>query len=235
MSIDKPKIVLVRTSLPVNIGTTARAMANMGVDEMCLVSPKCSHLETEAIRASAGADEILRSAKIFDEIPSAISDCTYVLGATARQGERRGLSLSPKDAAKKIKGKTSILFGPEDTGLLNSDLIYCMDTVTIPTSETFNSLNLAQAVLIVLYEWRIANLEGIEKSGKVPVPVSELEPMLEDCFEILDKVGFLNPQNPEHIKLDIRRTFTRSEMDSREVTIWRGIWHKIYCALGNKK
>lgn len=229
-----PIIVLVRPSLPVNLGTVARAMANMGAEELRLVDPKCSPKENEAFRASAGAFQFLENARIFEDIPSAVKDCEIILGTSARKGDRRGNPLSPREFSF-LSTKIGVLFGPEDTGLTNADLAYCHEILTIPTSD-FHSLNLAQAVLLVLYEFQLKRFESPESKPEKEVATSEeVEYMLADCFEIMEKVDFLNPQNPEHIKLDFRRIFNRSKMDSRENKILRGFWSQIKWALGRKK
>ncbi len=158
--ITKPIIVLVRTQLPQNIGSTARAMKNCGLSELRLVEPREKWPNDDASSMAAGADDILKNIKVFENIPSALSDVIHIFSLTARNRDITKIELGPDYAAKKIyensikNEKSAILFGPEQSGLTNDEIAYSNFFVKVPMVENFSSLNLSQAVLLMAWEWR---------------------------------------------------------------------------------
>ncbi len=224
-------IVLVNSQIPENIGAAARAMNNMGINRLILVNPKNPDKDRMLKAGTIHSQEILDNIEIYDDLEQAIGSFSYVAGTTARLGTMRPAMSSPQALAESIVGISrnndiAIMFGPEDRGLSNEHLQYCHTITTIPTSD-FSSLNLAQAVLIICYEIFRA---GMKKSESTPPRLAnnfELEGMYEHLKDVLLKIGFLNPQNPDHWMLYVRRFFSRLPLRAREVRIVRGICRQI--------
>ena len=154
------RIVLVGTTHPGNIGAVARAMKNMGLADLALVNPRYFP-DKEATARASGAEDLLENATVVDTLAEAIADCVYVAGASARSRAINWPSLDARDCAARLldqgrKGPVAAVFGPEKSGLSNSDLDHCDTLLTIPTNPEFSSLNLAMAVQVVTYELRLA-------------------------------------------------------------------------------
>ena len=167
-----PAIVLVRPQLGENIGKAARAMLNFGLTEMRLVSPRDGWPNPQAGPAASGADVVLANARVFDSVADAVADCAHVYATTVR---KRGVTkpvVTPEAAAAAIAGataKSAILFGPERSGLETDDVALARTIVTVPINPEFGSLNLAQAVILVAYEW--SKHQTLESP-----PATELDP-----------------------------------------------------------
>ncbi len=183
-----------------------------------------------AVKAGA----LLESARIFEDLAAALADCHLALGTTRRFGKYREQFLHPDEAGAFLapwteKGRVALVFGREDKGLLTSELDLCQRFVTIPTSEEFPSMNLAQAVALCLYETAKAAARdsgpphGRKKfaSGKI------LESMYRHMRQTLLEIEFLDPQNPDHILRTFRRIFGRAGLNDREVRIFHGLWSRI--------
>ena len=159
-NISKPVIVLVRTQLPQNIGSTARAMKNCGLSDLRLVDPREQWPNDGASSMAAGADDILKNIQVFSTIPEALNDVVHVYSLTARNRDITKKEIGPEYAANQIyqnsinNEKSAILFGPEQSGLTNEEIAYSNAFVKIPMEEKFSSLNLSQAVLLMSWEWR---------------------------------------------------------------------------------
>jgi len=233
-------IVLYRPKYAGNIGSVARAAKNMGITRIVVVGAKEFDREEMEQRSTHLAADVLDQIQYVASIEEALSDFHYIVGTTARLGKARGPFVSPRAAAQTIadlsqKNKIALLFGPEDTGLANDHLRLCHSVVTIPTSREFTSLNLSQAVMILCYEIFIATSLSAAITEATPKLAlsSELEGMYGQIKDLLAKIGFLNPENPEYWMLDLRRFFARAGLLSREVKIIRGIcrkteWHVRY-------
>jgi len=156
----KPIVVLVRTQLPQNIGSTARAMKNCGLHDLRLVKPREEWPNEGARSMAAGADDILKKIKVFETISEALYDVSYVFALTARNRDITKIELSPEQAAINIikytknNENTAILFGPEQSGLTNDEISIANALVLVPLEKSFSSLNLSQAVLLMSWEWR---------------------------------------------------------------------------------
>lgn len=228
---DNIAIILVAPQIPENIGAAARAMNNMGISRLILVNPKNPDKDRMLRSGTVHSVNIIDNIIIYDSLEEAIGNFSYVAGTTARLGTMRPAMTSPQALAENLvdisqNNDIAIIFGPEDRGLSNEHLQYCHTITTIPTSD-FSSLNLAQAVLIVCYEIFRA---GMKKSKSTPPRLAnnfELEGMYEHLKEVLLKIGFLNPQNPDHWLLYVRRFFSRLPLRAREVRIVRGICRQI--------
>ncbi len=229
-NLSQIKVVLFRTSHPGNIGSVARAMKTMGLSQLVLVDPACDPSDPRARALASGAGDVLDAARIYADLPSAIADCVWVLGTSARH-RRLAWSLSaPREAMsvacqRAAHGKVAVLFGPEQSGLDNEALDLCHQHVFIPANPEYSSLNLAQAVQIICYELR--------QAADIPVEAFEHERALatrealvgffEHGFRVLYRVGFL--ARPQRIRLERRllRLFQRLVLGVEEVDILRGI------------
>ena len=164
MSLDNLCIVLVRPKYSGNIGAAARAMCNVGVHDLRLVNP-AAFCRQDADTMAVHARELLDTMRTYASLREAIADCHMVIGTTCRPGLYREDSHPPRRIAPQIvqtlgANQVGVVFGPEDTGLTNTDLRYCHQLVTIPTASTFSSLNIAQAVLLCCYEIFLAVQES---------------------------------------------------------------------------
>ena len=229
-----PIIILVRPQLSQNIGMVARAMMNCGLSQLRLVSPREDHLSKEAIAASSGAQIILKEASVYAHLDEAVSDLNYVLATTART---RGMNKSvyePQQAAKrsneylKLNQKVGLLFGPERTGLENSDLISADALLTIPLNPIHSSLNLAQAVLLVGWNWWKENLsqqKSVSKNSSKLANKNELNLFLNFLLQQLEnKKYFRWSDKRERMSQNLENIFTKSLLSSAEIkTLYRVI------------
>jgi TrmH family RNA methyltransferase len=224
------RIVLVGTTHPGNIGAVARAMKNMGLENLLLVNPRHFPHEDATARAS-GAEDVLDAARVIDSLADAIGDCHYVAGASARPRSIGWPTMTPRDCAGRLhkeseQGVVAAVFGPEKSGLTNEDLDLCHTLVTIPAIPDFSSLNLAMAVQVLCYELRVAALNA-EASGNVrEVPLAsaaELQHFYLHLEQVLTASGFLDTENPRYLMRRLRRLFLRAEPDRNEINILRGI------------
>ena len=224
------RIVLVGTTHPGNIGAVARAMKNMGLSDLYLVSPKVFPHEDATARAS-GASDILERARVVDSLDQALVDCVYVAGASARSRTINWPCMGPRDCAERMirenaSGDVACVFGPEKTGLHNDDLDLCHTLLTIPTDPGFSSLSLAMAVQVFAYEIRVASMldEGPVFDVEAPPATSdEMEHFYTHLETVLRDIQFLDPDNPRVLMRRLRRLYVRARPDKNEVNILRGI------------
>ena len=223
------RIVLVGTTHPGNIGATARAMKNMGLDDLVLVDPRYFP-DKEATARASGAEDLLETATVVDTLEEAIADCVFVAGASARSRAINWPCLDARDAADKLlqesaAGPVAAVFGPEKSGLSNAHLDHCDTLLTIPTSPHFSSLNLAMAVQVVAYDLQAArSVKPPEYEPDAPLATSgELEHFYTHLEQVLTDLDFLDPDNPRHLMRRLRRLFLRARPDQNEVNILRGI------------
>ena len=236
------RVVLVSPQGPLNVGAVARAMKNMGVDDLALVNPFHPPLHPHALLMAQRAKEILERAQVFSSLQEALSPCTLVVGTTRRRGKRRGRMLSPREIAPEIvqasrEGKVALVFGPERMGLSNEEIDLCQELVMIPAEEGYGSLNLAQAVMVLLYEVFLARegMAGERKQRPRSLPSwEELEGMYRHMERVLLQIGFLEGDNPSRMMTALRRIFGRARLDPREVRIIRGIFHQVEWAIGRR-
>ncbi|KFN39329.1 rRNA methyltransferase [Smithella sp. F21] len=235
-------IVLYKPKYAGNVGSVARAAKNMGIGKIVVVGTTDLDREAMEQRSTHLAADVLDQIQYVASIEEALGGFHYIVGTTARLGKARGPFVSPRAAAQKIadlsqKNKIALLFGPEDTGLANDQLRLCHSVVTIPTSREFTSLNLSQAVMILCYEIFMASRAEETMAEATPKLAlsSELEGMYGQMKDLLAKIGFLNPENPEYWMLDVRRFFSRTGLLSREVNIIRGVCRQLEWYASNKK
>lgn len=224
-------IVLVGTQSPGNIGMVCRAMKNMGLSDLRLVNP-CQVDHPEAAKFAVSAKDLLESAKIFTSLEEAIADCEHSVATTRRHGKYRNEISTPDQIVERFAGcapksRLALVFGREDSGLTTDEVALCRWQATIPTADEYGSLNLSQAVLIFCYEFQKTISPKEEGEGRQLAGTSSLEPFYTHMERTLLRIGYLNPQNPEHMMRTMRRIFARSELDEREVASLRGLLSQI--------
>ncbi len=258
------RIVMMNTSHPGNIGAVARAMKNMGLGELCLVSPK-SFPDIVAERRAAGAKDILANARVVDTFDEAIEGCVSVIGASARGRKIPWPVMNPRDCAAKVRefaslssgdtGQThqntvAIVLGREDRGLSNDELQRCNYHVHIPTNPEYGSLNVAMALQVLAYELRMDYLLyssmgdasqaactlSPEDSGwdEALATSDEVEGLIGHLENVMTKTDFFDPDNPRQLIPRLRRLFQRSRMDKIEVNIMRGFLNTVVKGISAK-
>jgi tRNA/rRNA methyltransferase len=223
-----PVIVLVRPQLGQNIGKAARAMLNFGLTELRLVSPRDGWPNPEAGPAASGADVVLERARVFDNTAGAVADCSTVFASTVRRRDLAVPVVGPEEMAVMIRsgGRSAILFGPERSGLETDDVALASHIVTVPINPQFGSLNLAQAVILLAYEWSRgeALAQPTAKDVEPPAPMGELENFLGQLTRDLHSSGyFFPPERTQATLHTIRTLFTKTGWSSRELNAVRGM------------
>lgn len=243
MTFDSIRIVLVATTHPGNIGSTARAMKTMGLHRLYLVSPK-SFPDPRAHEMSAGAyDVLLEHVVVTDSLSSALTGCKLVLATSARARDMGLPGFTPADCASFVASQSddteiAIVFGREHAGLTNEELLHCHYHIHIPSNPDFSSLNLAQAVQIIAYELRMKLLSPkaiVETRKDMLATVDEVARFHTHLQEVLIAVNFLKPANPKKLMQRLRRLFNRIQLEQMEVNILRGILTQIQSALSRSK
>jgi tRNA/rRNA methyltransferase len=231
MSLSNLRIVLVQPRYSGNIGAVARAMCNMGFHDLALVNPAPVRRE-QADMMAVHAREVLDAMRTYSSLRAAVGDCGFVVGTTCRSGLYRDHVESPRTLAPQIvslaaNNCVALVFGPEESGLTNEDLRVCHRLVTIPTSPSYASLNMAQAVLLCCYEVFLAAHEEKPLSDCSLAVAERQELMYERLKRALLQVGFLHKDNPEHIMFALRRIFGRAGLEERDVRILLGMARQI--------
>jgi tRNA/rRNA methyltransferase len=229
--LDNIGIVLVDTKTPGNIGAVARCMMNMGLTNLVLVRPPADGIG-QAVKLAAGADCILEGAQIFSTLSDAVSNFGLVVGSSRHRSRRRKNITTPSEIAVKLislldLNRVAIVFGNEVNGLSNEDISLCHELISIPSSSAFPSLNLSHAVMVVAYELFIAAQVTRTASDRSLAPSGELENLYEQLRNTLQDIGFIDRAHPEHMMYTLRQLFGRARLDSREVSILRGIFRQI--------
>lgn len=229
--LSKVAIILNRPRFPENIGAAARAMRNMGLTDLIIVDPENCDLTRVCRLATHAALDVIENMQVFDDLETALQPFGFVVGTTARLGGERRVVVTPSRMVGKImpllaKNRVGLVFGPEDRGLENEEIRLCHLLVNIPTAK-FSSLNLAQAVMVLCYEL----FQGTRPSGQPWTPRlatrHELDGMYDQVTEILVRIDYINPQNPDYFMNKIRQFFTRLQLRAKEVSIIRGICRQI--------
>ena len=224
-----PVIVLVRPQLGQNIGKAARAMLNFGLAELRLVAPRDGWPNPDAGPAASGADIVLERAQVFTSVRDAISDCSTVYASTVRRRDLAMPVVDPEEMADRIaasRDRSAILFGPERSGLETDEVALANAIITVPINPEFASLNLAQAVILLAYEWskRAVLVQPTVKEAEPPAPHAELDGLIDQLNGELDAKGYFHPPSrTEATRNTLRTIFTKTGWSSREVKAVRGI------------
>lgn len=237
-------IVLVQPNISENIGAAARAICNMGLRRLIVVDPpRCDLTRVCKMATQAGLD-VVEEMEVFTGLDEALRDFGYVVGTTARLGGQRQVIRDPARLAEMLvpvsaENQVAILFGPEDRGLTNEDLRFCHLVATIPTAD-FSSLNLAQAVMVVCYELFRCSLETPKEFTPRLANRFELDAMYAQLKDVLMRICFINPANPDYFMNNLRHFGTRMQLRAKEVQIIRGIcrqidWYGKHCLEQGKK
>lgn len=223
------KVVLIETESAGNLGAVARAMSNMGVKELVLVKPKASLDHNDAKAMSIAAYPLLQEAHIVATLDEALDSCHVALGFTRRLGRQRKqfvdmLALSQFVQEKlQSKQRIALVFGPESRGFNTDEANRCQYLVRIPTTAEHGSLNLAQAVMVTLYETQRSHWKFKAPRPLNPATLSELEGLYGHLEELLTAIHYNDAQNPQRIPRVLRRLLGRAEPTKQEVRILRGI------------
>ena len=228
-------VVLYQPKDPINIGTTLRAMRNMGLSELRIVEPAAADPWRINI-AVPRSEQQVKDIRRFPSLPEALRDIAYTVGLTARPRTADYTVMHSREAApillaRAAAGKIALLFGREDSGLPNSALTLCQAYITIPANPEYYSLNLAQAVLVMLYDLFLAAQDAPlplpePKRSFPPADHAQLEGMYRQIEETLWGIEFIKSRTSQGIMRSLRNIFSRTGLDEREVRIIRGIFHE---------
>lgn len=232
------RIVLVDTSHPGNIGAAARAMKNMGLRRLYLVTPH-QFPHADATARASGADDVLAQATVCNSLDEALHGCGLVVGASARLRNLSVPLLDPRQCAEQVQAEVTsagvecaLIFGREHSGLTNDELGRCHYLVHIPSDPDYSSLNLAAAVQVVSYELRMAcaaqsggdsESQNTQEDDEPLAPADDMARFYEHLQQTLVEIGFLDPQNPRIMMRRLRRLFNRARPNITEMNILRGI------------
>lgn len=228
--LDRIRIVLVNTSHPGNIGSSARAMKTMGLSELYLVKP-AEFPHPKAVEMASSAADILEQAVVVDTLDEALADCTLVVGTSARMRTIPWPLFTPREIAEKIKceaaaSQTAILFGREQSGLSNEELQRCHSHIHISANPDYSSLNISAAVQVVAYELRVASLDDVsitEEWDYRLATADEMEKFFTHLQQVLIEIDFLKMNAPRKLMTRLRRMFLRTRPDVMEMNILRGM------------
>jgi tRNA/rRNA methyltransferase len=231
---SRVRVVLSHTSHPGNIGAAARAMLTMGLARLTLIAPK-RFPDAEATARASGATAILEAATIVDTLDAALAGCSCAIGLSARPREFAGRVMNVRDAARFAvspdagNGDVALVFGTEMSGLTNDELARCTLVATIPANPAYASLNLAAAVQVTAYEWRMAAGGGaVWRAPRfAPATQDEIEGLHAHASRTLMAIGFLDPRRPRRLMARLRRLFARAGLEREEINILRGILARV--------
>ncbi len=231
---EGPVVVLVEPQLGENIGMVARAMANFGLAELRLVNPRDGWPNEKAVAAASRADHVISDTKVFATLEDALADIHYVMATTARQRDMIKPVVAPDQAMilahKRYNtgARTAILFGRERWGLENHEVALADEIVTFPVNPAFASLNIAQAVLLVSYEWMKQSVHveqtGFKSPDNIPARKEALNSLTSHLEQALDDAHYFFPEDrAERMRINIRSLFTNAKLQDPEVQTLHGI------------
>ncbi|MEL7038253.1 MAG: RNA methyltransferase [Cyanobacteria bacterium J06592_8] len=238
------RIILVEPAGALNIGSVARILKNMGLQQLVLVNPQCDFRGEEAYRMAVHAADLLDSAIVTANLPEALSGCQRAIATTARERSGQTPLEDPRHALGwLLETPSALIFGPEDRGLSNEELYHAQRFVRIPSSSAYPALNLAQAVAVCCYElFRLASREGVTQNlsesavpAQIPLEASieRLEGFYEHLETLLLDVGYLYPHTAASRMEKFRRLFNRAHLSQTEVDMLRGILSQVRWALNS--
>lgn len=227
-----PSVVLVRPQMGENIGAAARGMWNFGLDRLRLVAPRDGWPNQKAVAMASGAGRVLDGIQVFDSTAEAVADQTYIYATTARDRDLTKAVLSPEqamlDARARIAAgeKVGVMFGPERAGLENADIALASALISVPVNPAFGSLNIAQCVLLLAYEW--VRSGGVEvkarERGDIPASRVEVEKLVDRLEGDLETRGFFWPEDKApSMRINLRNLFSRLELTQADTRILHGV------------
>lgn len=234
----QPAFVLVRPQMGENVGAAARAMWNFGLDRMRVVAPRDGWPNERAVAMAAGAGRVLDQVGLYDDLPAAIADCTYVFATTARHRDLTKPIMTPERAMEHTRAllaqgqKVAVLFGPERAGLENHDVVRANALISVPVNPKFSSLNLGQSVLLLAYEWRrqLAETppEVMEMAKTEFVEGVEIEALGDHFEQRLEEAGFFFPKTKaEGMRLNLRNMWARLPLTRADVQTLHGMLRQL--------
>jgi tRNA/rRNA methyltransferase len=229
------RIVLVEPQEAGNVGACARVMKNFGFDDLCIVGHHPQLLPVAGWWAS-GADDLLERARFHDTLAAALADAHLTIATTSMRGRTTPVDFTPAEVAQELAGlgdgqTLALVFGREDSGLTGEELSACQRTASVPTNESFPTMNLAQTVGVFCYE--LSSIERPEAQRDL-APAAMIERMHERLESLLIEVGFLQATNPSRVYDDVRSMLGRAMLDEREATIVLGMVRQIEWALNRR-
>lgn len=228
---DPTRFVLVNTSHAGNVGAAARAMKVMGFGDLVLVRPRFADIacHEEAVAMASGAADVLVRARVVDTLAQALEGCTQACATAMTPRDFGPPTHAPRDHLPTLAGaghRVAFVFGAERTGLSNDDVYRCHTCLSIPTHPDYGSLNLAQAVQVMAYEWRQA-LGGYAVVPRTAEPewadLAAVQGTLDHWQGLLERIGFLDPRAPKKLMPRLAQLSLRSQLTRQEVDILRGI------------
>jgi tRNA/rRNA methyltransferase len=234
----QPAFVLVRPQMGENIGAAARGMWNFGLERMHVVAPRDGWPNSRAVAMASGAGRLLDEARLFDTTPHAVADATWVLATTARDRDLTKPLYTPEEAMREAAariaagGRVAVLFGPERAGLENDDIARANAIVSVPVNPAFPSLNLAQCVLLLGYEWRRATEAAeplrTEWAGTEPATALEVEKLGQHYEDRLEEAGFFHPpEKAPGMKRTLRNLWSRMPLTRADVQVLHGVMRQM--------
>ena len=237
--LDNIRVVLVGTLYTGNVGSSCRAMANMGIHNLVLAAPNLQNSWDEGERLAVHATDVLNNRKEFATFEEAVADCVAVVGTTAREGLYRQHVRAPRDCAADIlalaeTGPVALVFGREDKGLLNEEIAQCTHLIRIPVDEGYTSINLAQAVLITCYEFFTATGRYQPPHEKAPpAPQAQKMQLMKNWSNMLQEIGFMKPEQADHFMQGFHRVFSRGVFTKDDAALMLGVARQAIWAKNN--
>jgi tRNA/rRNA methyltransferase len=232
---EGPVIILVEPQMGENIGMVARAMANFGLAELRLVNPRDGWPNEKAQAAASRADHVIEGTKVYDTVEAAVADLNFVYATTARERDGFKPVRSPVVAAEALRSRfragegTGILFGRERWGLTNEEVALADEIVTFPVNPAFASLNIAQAVLLMSYEWMKSGMEDVgavafQATEQRPSTKEQLFGLFDQLEDALDSRGYFHPVEKKTRMIDnLRAVLSRRAFTEQEISVLRGV------------
>ena len=227
--LDNIRVVLVGTLYTGNVGSSCRAMANMGIRKLRLAAPNLQNSWEEGERMAVHATDIMAAREEYATLEEAVADCVAVVGTTAREGLYRQHVKAPRDCAADIlslaaTGPVAVVFGREDKGLLNEEIAQCTHLVRIPVDEGYTSINLSQAVLITCYELFTASGRYRPPQEKAPpAPQAQKMQLMKNWAAMLQEIGFMKPEQTDHFMQGFHRVFSRGVFTKDDAALMLGV------------
>lgn len=239
--LDNIHVVLVGTLYTGNVGSSCRAMANMGVRKLRLAAPNIQNSWDEGERMAVHATDILAAREEFATFDEAVADCVAVVGTTARGGLYRQHVKAPRECAPDIlslaaTGPVAVVFGREDKGLLNEEIARCTHLIRIPVDEGYTSINLSQAVLITCYElFTATGLYRPPQEKAPPAPQAQKMQLIKNWSNMLQEIGFMKPEQADHFMQGFQRVFSRGIVTKDDAALMLGVARQAIWAKGNSR